>query len=442
MKLKKVFCCLMAAIEILAVCGCAKRSSAPPPATTEPPISTTAPTDPPETTAPPATTQPPETTVPPTTEPPETSSPSGNTEPPVTDPPETTVPPTTEPDPTDPPATEPPATEPPVTEPPATESPITEPPVTEHVHSYTDNVVAPTCTKDGYTEHTCSCGDSYTDSKVEATGHKYKSKTTKPTCTKDGYTKHTCSACGKSYKDSTVPATGHSYTEKVVAPTCAKDGYTRHTCSNCSDSYDTDPTPKGEHTWGDWKISEQPCWANGGTGKQSRTCSTCSEKEDQDFTQELSLADKATSFEAEIAAAILKYINQFRAEEGVAPLTYLPGMSQVAQYRSRQLVTRFEHNTTDIRAAHAYYQYGKYFELSDGTGYWGGGNEAIGAALGDVSKWSADRIALKEATALRESTGHWRYVGAEKNIYVGVGVTINADGYMYACIMVGTTNYG
>lgn len=41
----------------------------------------------------------------------------------------------------------------------------------EHVHSYTDKVVAPTCTKDGYTEHTCTCGYSYRDTYVGATGH-------------------------------------------------------------------------------------------------------------------------------------------------------------------------------------------------------------------------------------------------------------------------------
>jgi len=236
MKVKKVLCGLLAATQILAVCGCAKHSGVTTPATTEPPITTVIPTDPPITTAPP------ETTVPP-----------------VIDPPETTVPPTTEPDPTDPPITEPP------TEPPApTEPPVTEPPVTEHMHSYTANVVAPTCTNDGYTEHTCSCGDSYTDSKVEATGHNYKSKTTKPTCTKEGYTKHTCKNCGKSYKDATVPATGHNYSENVVAPTCTEDGYTEHTCSGCGDSYTTDLTPKGEHIYTK-KVFAPTCTAEGYT---------------------------------------------------------------------------------------------------------------------------------------------------------------------------------
>ncbi len=39
-------------------------------------------------------------------------------------------------------------------------------------HNYSETVTAPTCTEIGYTTHSCSgCGDSYTDSEVEAIGH-------------------------------------------------------------------------------------------------------------------------------------------------------------------------------------------------------------------------------------------------------------------------------
>ena len=42
-------------------------------------------------------------------------------------------------------------------------------------HNYEATIIAPTCTKDGYTIHTCSvCGDSYSDTTVQATGvHTY-----------------------------------------------------------------------------------------------------------------------------------------------------------------------------------------------------------------------------------------------------------------------------
>ena len=42
---------------------------------------------------------------------------------------------------------------------------------TGHKHSYKTTVVKPTCTEDGYTLHECSCGDSYKDNEVPATGH-------------------------------------------------------------------------------------------------------------------------------------------------------------------------------------------------------------------------------------------------------------------------------
>lgn len=40
-----------------------------------------------------------------------------------------------------------------------------------HVHSYSAVVVAPTCTKRGYTEHMCSCGEAYRDTYVKPVGH-------------------------------------------------------------------------------------------------------------------------------------------------------------------------------------------------------------------------------------------------------------------------------
>ena len=44
---------------------------------------------------------------------------------------------------------------------------------TAHTHNYASKVVQPTCTAQGYTMHTCSCGNSYKDSYVNALGHSY-----------------------------------------------------------------------------------------------------------------------------------------------------------------------------------------------------------------------------------------------------------------------------
>ena len=80
---------------------------------------------------------------------------------------------------------------------------------TAHEHSYTAVVTPPTCTEKGYTTHTCSCGDSYVDTYVDALGHAWDSgKVTKqPTATETGIRTYTCTRCHAT-KTETIPATG------------------------------------------------------------------------------------------------------------------------------------------------------------------------------------------------------------------------------------------
>ena len=81
--------------------------------------------------------------------------------------------------------------------------------VEAHEHSYTAVVTAPTCTEKGYTTHTCSCGDSYVDTYVDALGHAWDNgKVTKePTATETGIRTYTCTRCSAT-KTETIPATG------------------------------------------------------------------------------------------------------------------------------------------------------------------------------------------------------------------------------------------
>ena len=80
---------------------------------------------------------------------------------------------------------------------------------TAHEHSYTAVVTPPTCTEKGYTTHTCSCGDSYVDTYVDALGHAWDNGTvTKPaTATEAGIKTYTCTRCGET-KTETIPAGG------------------------------------------------------------------------------------------------------------------------------------------------------------------------------------------------------------------------------------------
>lgn len=242
----------------------------------------------------------------------------------------------------------------------------------------------------------------------------------------------------------------HSYSvSKTVAPTCTDQGYTVYKCS-CGDSYKGDKKDATGHSWGEWTVTKEA--TTEAEGSKERTCSACGEvqtKTIEKMTKELELSDPATEFEMEVAKAIFKCINQFRVEEGSTELTWLDGMSQVAEYRSRQLVTNMAHDTADQQEAKAFFQYGKYIdyaemgypELSDGN-YWESNSmEAIAAGLGYGNKYTADEMGNRQAISCRKSEGHWRYVGSSEYSYCGIGTTW-VDGDLYVCIMVGTINYG
>ena len=73
-----------------------------------------------------------------------------------------------------------------------------------HKCDYQSDVTDPTCTEHGYTTHTCSCGDSYVDSYVDALGHKYDAIVTIPSGTTQGYTTYQCSQCNDNYRTETI----------------------------------------------------------------------------------------------------------------------------------------------------------------------------------------------------------------------------------------------
>ena len=123
-----------------------------------------------------------------------------------------------------------------------------------HVHSYTSKITPPNCVDQGYTTHTCACGDSYVDSYVPALGHNWDSGkvTLEPTETASGIKTFTCIRCGES-RTEVIPATSHvhNYDALIIAPTCTDQGYTLYTCSGCGDSYKDSYTTPLEHNYVD-----------------------------------------------------------------------------------------------------------------------------------------------------------------------------------------------
>lgn len=145
------------------------------------------------------------------------------------------------------------------------------------------------------------------------------------------------------------------------------------------------------------------------------------------------------AFKREVASYAAMYLNQYRG----SPCTVLSGMSQVAQYRASQLTWNFAHSTADKRAALAYYEYGRWIDatlagLDESDSYYESDtSEAICRYFhGDT----AEELGKAIADLIRNSSSHWCYVGDTSYSYMGVGVDYR-DGW-YACVMVGTVNYG
>lgn len=77
----------------------------------------------------------------------------------------------------------------------------------QHKHAPTE-VIAATCSDDGYTVYVCDCGDTYNGDFTEKAEHTYEETVIPPTTESEGYTLYMCTVCSYAYKD--------NYTDKVV----------------------------------------------------------------------------------------------------------------------------------------------------------------------------------------------------------------------------------
>ena len=147
---------------------------------------------------------------------------------------------------------------------------------------------------------------------------------------------------------------------------------------------------------------------------------------------------------AEIEKYVAQYVNQYRSEQGSSKATVLTGLTEVARFRARQLVTNFSHNS--IPNACNELKYGEFVDMTlyggtEADSYYQGYNrEAIGK--GD---WfgTAAQIAKRIAKGFKNSSGHWSYVGDSQYGYMAVGVYYNqSEEKWYCCICMSSKNYG
>ena len=141
-----------------------------------------------------------------------------------------------------------------------------------HEHDYSAKVTAPTCTKDGYTTYTCSCGDFYIV-EGESARHEYVvTEVVSPDCLNGGYTTFTCENCGVSYDGDEVPPLGHNYSYVTTPPTCVAGGYTTKTCNVCGIATTSNYTNPAGHKYTS-EVTNPTCTDGGYT---THNCSVCS----------------------------------------------------------------------------------------------------------------------------------------------------------------------
>ena len=230
-----------------------------------------------------------------------------------------------------------------------------------------------------------------------------------------------------------VDAHFHVYIKQVTPPTCTKPGVVRYVCS-CGDSSRGEEIPVIEHQYGDWVVVKEATPEE--QGLQQMKCSLCAKTLSKPYWY------CADNDDAEaIARLLIEYINDYRAEEGVAAAITMEQCTVYAKIRSQQMAAKgvAAHNVADAREAATQLRYGTYVDpaeygLSGEPYYHVNASEAVGMNGGAA----VETIAENFAEGFRNSAPHWSYVGSDP--YIAVGLTMNSDGLWFCCIIASEEN--
>ena len=146
-------------------------------------------------------------------------------------------------------------------------------------HTYDEGVVTKEATiyEKGVKTFTCSaCGDTYTEDipMVEKTWHK--GDTVAPTCTEQGYTVYICDQDATLTENRDfVDALDHDWGEGVVTKvaTCTEDGVKTFTCQNDKNHTYTEVIPATGHDYDDGVVTTEPTYTENGV--KTFTCHNC-----------------------------------------------------------------------------------------------------------------------------------------------------------------------
>lgn len=155
-------------------------------------------------------------------------------------------------------------------------------------HKWDDGVVTKEATyeEDGERTYTCQNDKTHVHKEViPALGYTFTETVVAPTCTEDGYTLHTCNENpAKTYKDTPVPALGHQYKEVTTPATCGALGSVDNVCERCNDKQHVKDLPvTGEHQWDEGVITKEPTATE--TGIKTYTCNVCQATKTEDIAK-------------------------------------------------------------------------------------------------------------------------------------------------------------
>ena len=155
-------------------------------------------------------------------------------------------------------------------------------------HKWDDGVVTKEATyeEDGERTYTCQNDKTHVHKEViPALGYTFTETVVAPTCTEDGYTLHTCNENpAKTYKDTPVAALGHQYKEVTTPATCGALGSVDNVCERCNDKQHVKDLPvTGEHQWDEGVITKEPTATE--TGIKTYTCNVCQATKTEDIAK-------------------------------------------------------------------------------------------------------------------------------------------------------------
>ena len=147
-------------------------------------------------------------------------------------------------------------------------------------HDWGEGVVtkAATCTEDGEKTFTCSRDGATKTEVIPAVGHKWDdgTVTTPATCEASGVKTYKClnDGCTET-KTEEIAALGHNYDDGVVtkAATCTEDGVKTFTCQNDKSHTYTEVIPATGHDYDDGVVTTKPTYTENGV--KTFTCHNC-----------------------------------------------------------------------------------------------------------------------------------------------------------------------